>query len=416
MRFSSRSEKENFGKRRKLKDCDARSSAPRVQHQQNGPCFSGTLPVKAISIRIGTEALTDVASNLHSKALRTAASSSDASSDTMLFDCEDLPAAPNPNPGLTPIRDQDHQTLVGVHTQSRAAPPGKRGGQAADLNGGISYRTRTHDAAQSDERPRHELVYGFSADSVATCDEDKVSGCFITQQIGDIDRPLRLVVDRSPNFSALDEEDIAAQGCVIGETNHDPRLANASPFECGNQQEHSDADAAAGQPRTIDDGPWKRFLAIAENSSNHSLTAYASESDRMHYRPTMGVPTMANAESMPWSQHAIQGGQTCTNSSFCISASLPLVTRGSERDALRMQPQDEGKPDENPQRKQRDEDEQLWHTFVFGNEIPATSGSADEEAVVDAAENTPSRRVIPSSLRVRSLSSPPCQSVSLGLA
>jgi hypothetical protein len=380
--------------------------------------MSRVLPAEDIRIRVGPDALSELAPTQQApEAPHRAASLSDASSDTMLFDYGDPHVALNPSPKPAQIRDQNRHTFVGVQTQGRAAPPQMRGEglqahQPADLNGDISYRTRTCNAAHGERIP-HEHVQGSFAGHTSTYEEDKVSGCCITQRIGNVDRPLRLVVDRTPDFSALEEEDTAAHGYVIGEPNHDPGLANASLRGFGNQQDQSDADrAVAGQPHIVDDGPWRSFLAIADNSSNRSPTASASKTDRMHCRPTLQASKMAETLHVPWSQHATQGAQTRTNSTSGISVVLPLVTRGSERKTLRKQPQTERKPVTDSVNKQRDMDEYLWQTFVFRNGIPATSDSAGDYAEVNAAYSTSSRRVIPSTLLVGSLSSTPSEHIS----
>jgi len=321
MRFPSRSEKERIGKRRKLKDRnaltmrpkgDARSPDHRLPNR-HGLYMSGALPVEDISIRIGTDALSELTSMQQApEAPQRAASLSDTSSDTMLFDYADLHIDLNPSPKPVQIGNQDRQAFVGVHKQVRAAPPEMRGEglqapQAAGLNGETSYRTRTCGAAHS-ERAQHEHLQGNSAGNTSTYEGDKVSGCRITQRINNVDRPLLLVVDRTLDFSAGIKEDTAAHGSVIGTMNHGPRLANASLRGYGNQPDHSVADrAVAGQPQIVDDGPWRSFLAIADSSSNRSPTACVPTTNRMHYRPTLQVSKGPDTVSMPWSQHATKG-------------------------------------------------------------------------------------------------------------
>jgi hypothetical protein len=304
--------------------------------------MSGALPVEDVSIRIGTNALSDLAPTQQTpEAPQRAASLSNVSSDTMLFDYEIPRICTYPGPE-SQIGEQGPHAFVGAYGQVRAAPPEMRGEglqtHLNDLNGESSYQPETY-AATENKGIQHEHVQRSVAGDESH-DEDRVSGCYITQRLGDVDRSLRRVVDRTPDFSS-GFEDAGGQGRTIGEPIQDPGSTNAGLFAYGNHQDHSNAEAAmATQPQIVDDGPWRSFLVIAGDNSNGS----ASDMDATHYRPILRAPKISDTEPMYWSQHATGGGQTSPKSSSCISPSLSSITQGSDMDTIRKQAHEHGRP------------------------------------------------------------------------
>ncbi|KAF2686768.1 hypothetical protein K458DRAFT_402328 [Lentithecium fluviatile CBS 122367] len=432
MQFPSSSEKEKIGKRRKIegrgapttmpKGNPSPSRRPQTHHIQPPSAHArGALAGEKIRVRIGSDALSNLTPAQRTPiASQRAEPSRDESSDIMLFDYEeDLHTVPSPVHRPVRSEDQVARVFVGAHTPGRAAPPEMRGEglhahQASDRKRN-SYQTGRHGETQGNWTLQ-EHIQGLPAGNVPADEENKVSGCYITQHIEGVNRPLRLVVDRTSDLPPAVEGDAAPRGNAIGESSHVQDEANASLHEFGNHQQPSEPDGAlARHPQIVDDGPWRSLLSIPKYSSSRSTTADASVTQKLHYHSALQAFGVTDIEPLPWSQHATQGGRTCTDSSSYISASLPSIARASERDTLGKLSHDGSNGSKHGMslaKKQRDEDEQLWRTFVFSHENAAASGTVDYEAAVDRDEDTGSRRVIPSSVVVGPLRSTPFGTVS----
>jgi hypothetical protein len=418
--FLSSAEKEKIGKRRKIKggcmlEVMPRSNPsparqPENRHQRQPDFYMGSaLPTENIKIRVGTDALSST--QLTAVDTQAATIPHDSSSDIMLFDDEAIHSARQLSPGPARIADQEPRAFVGGHSQVRA-PPELRGeglqAQASDHKRGTPYRTRAFDGA-----PRDWAQSEYAQRSLASVgiynEANKVLACYMMQGIGGVDHPTHLVLDQASDFLPAVEGGTTQLGSMIGETNHVHFPANASLCEHGNHQEHSEANCAAvGQAQVVNDCDWWSFLSITGNISNRSITTDAGHSDTLSYDPTSLASKPATGTiPVPWSQRATQDGQTCPYSSSCVSASLPSITRDSEKGTLGRQLDKTSKWGLRLETKQQDEDEQLWQSFVFGNDIAAVSDVANDEVAVNADEDTVSRPAVPSSVVVGSPSSRP---------
>jgi hypothetical protein len=394
LRFPSAEEKRMIGKRRKIKDHRVQALAthlpvsPRQREAKNrtrgGPYMSGALPIEDISIRLGSDALTSTVPR---------PMSSTESSDTMLFDHEDVHAAPMLQPAA--MADHDPHALVGAQPEMWGEEL-QSNRQASDCGkvSGLSLQDRGLDV---DQRKCFQ-------------EEDRISGCYIAQAVGGVTRPLRLVVDRTSDPPPSFVESVAVQSDAIGVTNHANAPANADGHQNGNALEQSGLSNGMALPQIVDDGPWKSFLQGSSDSSSMSSSADALKDRELAYKTgtkawkrsnlikriqpleeglyhsAYQYPKKVEDNSKAWSQHATQGDVTHISRSSSVSTSLPSITRYNDR------------PHDGDERgKQWDEDEQLWE-----DEFAASTTRHD-----NAAEHEATASTFASCNAVRSFSSTP---------
>ncbi|KAF2643784.1 hypothetical protein P280DRAFT_216560 [Massarina eburnea CBS 473.64] len=389
LQFRSTEEKGMIGKRRKLKDHPVRaitkkSESPSQLRQDNkrnirhGHHTSRDFLKEDISIRIGSEALTAAVPR----------TTSSISSDTMLFDQQDLHTT-RTQPSA---RIEDHRTFVGVR-QHEMRGDDSQSNQFLDQN---------HVAAASRQMVGSQNNFGKIVKTVPQ-EEDRVSGCHLAQQVGGVTRPLCLIFDRTSNrsLSAPVEEEGAAQD--IGVTSHGYAPANARLDGKGNAHERSNVNnAMAGPPHNADDGAWRPFVAIPDDSSSVSMGVDASETDPQPYGPIYQGTRGLNVEPVTWSRHATQGNETLTNRSCTVSSSLPSITRYSKIDALEGRPHKDNKRGKQwGEDEDENEDEQLWETHLNNDQAALCNmeHSAEGERLAS--------RTIASCNAVRLLSSTP---------
>ncbi|KAF1962125.1 hypothetical protein CC80DRAFT_154703 [Byssothecium circinans] len=201
LQFRSPEEKKMIGKRRKPRDRGIRAvtKKPEVSlsrrefenSRPHGPYMNGTLPKEAISIRFGSDALTSAVPQTKSS----------ASSDTMLFDNESLHTAAVESP-MRIGDDHIPRTFVGAHE------PEMRGEHWQ------SHRYSDLDHVRGISRQKGgSLENHYQSADARFQEEDRLSGCYIAQQVGGVTRPLRLIFDRTSDSSPSSAEKYgAAQG------------------------------------------------------------------------------------------------------------------------------------------------------------------------------------------------------------
>lgn len=433
MHFQSSEEKDKIGKRRKIKDHRAATTLQSTRHRlvprlardegsnHPGLYMRGALQNEDIRIRIGTDALANLTPTQRpsagSRSLGVGVSR-DESSDTMLFDNEDLHTAQGQRVQPAPSDDQNPRVFVGVHSRARAAfrrlrgeptvrsiPPDGEGEVERCLGERNEGEGAGHDCTHY--KPSQENTsFGQSSQ-----ENDAISGCYITQRIGGVIGPLRLVFNHTSEPQPEIEDAQASDGNATVDTIRAHDSANARPRGKGSGKKHPDFSGAFAHPSGIvDDGPWRSLLPISDNGSSHSSAFDLSLIDKtdthQHRKPSRD----RDSEPTPWSQHATQGEPTCITSSSCVSASLPSITRDSETSATRTRMHNEGKRGRSLAKKDQDESEKLWRRMVFGSDnAPASDTTHDEYG---EEQERKSETLIPSSIAVASLSSTPFQSVS----
>jgi hypothetical protein len=382
LRFLSSREKNKIGKRRRT--TRGRGAAPR---RKNGDDFrdkdhypakdayaqvlggSGSRQtVDDIRIRIGTDAMTDICSTRLDQYTQ-----SHASPESMLFDQEE-PLAQERSAG-PPVKFQLH----------------------AATNAPEQARVTFHAPSTGEKQQRHSIARRSVASPFSYASEQKRFNCDqlellcqpttmtlrqtessthdfrLTHHAHGDKRAFRLAFSDSQS-TAGSRGGTASDVHQIGETRPfcDLDPADASKIEYvhqayGDGEQSVGAEASAGRA-IVDEGPWKKYLAISDGSS-HSDTARSSI---LHDYPTK---RHSNEAAMDWSQHATQGrGDQSRISSSSISHSLPSLPslRRGVRDPISAH-----HSDMSIIRRDRpvttalqctEEDEKNWQAFVFGSD------------------------------------------------
>ena len=364
-----------------------------------------------IRIRIGTDALTTAGSTELDMDER-----SHASSDPMLFDQQthdtEQPEAPNTvqhdvhevhrlNHISTPSHDQTNRRDSLVATRRArdgfSSPQDPTGGTFLDRDMSHSLRVR-------------QALPGFANQSTSKetrASEDIGQGLRITQQVGRVDQPSRLI------FPGSVSSDVPRSGTTFykhgyGGTVHAFEASRADKPQTGhmhglgNEIEPHSKSEAAPSVFIVDEKPWKSSLNIPNESSSHSDTANDSENSVLHQHPR---PIGREAERTSWSQHATQGDQTHASSSF-ISASLPSVKRDIRTRHSAREPHARANRANQATSSKMNEDELIWQKFVLGSEDASSSVLTRECEDVEQSISRGSSGYLPLSVAVSSISSP----------
>jgi hypothetical protein len=364
-----------------------------------------------IRIRIGTDALTTACPTEPTEDER-----SYASSDPMLFDqpthdTEQLDAPKKVQQDIQEVHRLDH-----IPTPSHD-PTNRRDSlvAAGRIRGGFSPPQLTTDDASLDRAmSRNSRVRQTMPDFAnrSTTKETRASenldqGLQSMQYFEGIDQPLRLV------FPASISSDVARRGATIQEHGYDGMVhafeashagdsRTGHMHRLGNEIELHTESEAAPAVSIVDEKPWKSFLNIPNESSSHSATANDSENSVLHQYPR---PTRREAERTSWSQHATQGGQTHTSSSF-ISASLPSVKREIRTRHSAQDPRTRANRGNQATSRKMNEDELIWQKFVLGSNDASSSVSTCECEDLEQSISKGSSGYLPLSIAVSSISSP----------
>lgn len=291
----------------------------------------------------------------------------------------DAPHRAAPKPGQQ--ADPNACRFVGAPTHAhrnstRGSMP--RSQQLCDLDGSVASmragRNEGFDASAND----WNTVNLSAKDNVSSNKKGEVSNYCITQQVKG-SALARLTFETATEFSAVAPIKNASSCNLIGESNHDHCTANAAVAGSGN------VHMAPRLPRSIDEGPWMAFLPGQAHS--YSLSVADDLSDQRAPHPV--------SEFASWSQRATQGTRTPGNASLCVSPSLPWITRKGDSDERRervhMGTGKSGCP-----KKQRDENDQLWQSLVFGSGKPDSTDGDAETATRPNKVGMDERRTLPS--------------------
>ena len=384
LRFPSSKEKDKFGKRRtrpgshhatlgrKLDD-DFGGCQPHAAGEAFTGAFKGGATrsnVEDIKIRIGADVLTNAYSTQAEEHAQ-----SYASSDSMLFDQESPPSRQHPGKldPAPPANPQLHATLD-ASEQISDASLALLAGETCPYCHGNWYRGRPSGRDASGQgmlacssllelHVQHAAVEPKATDEYTGTPDYRPMPC----SHGDARSP-RLVFGGSP--------DIAPGSHEIGETKDfdESKLAAVSQTEYVRRaniaMEQSYAEEASAAPAIVDEGDWKRYLAIFD-------TAAQPENSTLQHVSAVRHDSEAAAN---WSQYATasQGHGASTSS---ISAFLPCVKRGIGKHisahSLAIDAGYQGIRDETTLER-LDNDERNWRAFVLGSDDQSSVQSADD--------------------------------------
>lgn len=379
---------------------------------QHAGAFIGDMKTNLndIRIRIGTDALTTACSTE-----RIEYDQSHASSDLMLFDQQ---AHDTEQPDTHETAQHGVQEVHQLEISTLSHDPANGGDHfvpARQARNDFSSPRIVADNALPDRavtrnpRRMRQALPGFldrSTPRGSVASEDIARALQITQQVEGIDQPLRLVFPGSIS-SGASHNGTTVHNHGLGGTVHAFEVYHAGKYKTGNMhhldnaiESHSEGEAAPAVS-IVDDKPWKSFKNIPDESSSHSATANDSERSVLHQHPT---PKIHEAERTSWSQHATQGEQTHTSSSF-ISASLPSVKRDAQTRHSIHGPRTRANYVSHTSR-QMNEDEQIWQTFVLGSNDTSSSLSTRKGQDGGQSITKGSSGYLPLSAAVSSISSP----------
>lgn len=400
MHFASSKEKDRIGKRRKTgrrpstrrknNEESARQTVHDTASQNPGPYVGGALQrdVEDITVQIGTDALTTQPSmqRFDQAHPQTAAAPRAPSSDSMLFDHEHLYTALE-----EPMQSTRHvspssvvrmESSTHVHTVPRLEPFSQRPDFTQQRKG--CQQSHASYTPKAKEANRNQLIQRAPPD---------VSTFHITHRIGGVERPMCFVFDRSSDISsvggATDSLHVADAGL--------PAFGHAKSALGNNKHGSSDVGSAC-PPAIADDGLWKSFLVIPDDSSSRPTTAGMSRSGLLHSFQLSPEKRASEAGPGVGSRQGTLGDQTCMHSSSSLSASLPSLTPEQDRDqGMRRGQSGDGNRIENP--------EKLWQWFVLGGGHGVDSDTMHEGGTGEGKNsNLGSPRFFPSSLAVASCS------------
>ncbi|KAF2005750.1 hypothetical protein P154DRAFT_571050 [Amniculicola lignicola CBS 123094] len=371
MHFTSRREKDRIGKRRKIEGRPVLHQHRNAQimrqnaydnHEGNRTGHRmrpvGKHVVEDIRIQIRSDALTR---ETPMPQLDPGAPSSE-SSDPMLFDDEELfsSTAHLQSKGLdhaTPLRPRPNvvqqRSAVVELAPGPTSQPTLRKPECSPKN-----------SSCIDKRDPTQCAFKHVPGNASPRKEGGGTNCHIMQG----SRPLCLEFDQ-----------------VSADYAHTDNVCSAGRIQFGSGGDDTSNDMAQARPALIDDdGLWREFVLLDDNSS-HSATT-----DRWRLS-TSQIPTMQDTGRMSrflsasGSQHATFGDWT-GNVSSPPSASLP-----SMRARNRLH-----KPEKTPGEGQlngrfatyKDDSEDLWKSYVFGEESDVASDTAFSEQEAKSASHT----------------------------
>jgi hypothetical protein len=364
-----------------------------------------------IRVRIGTDALTTACSADPDEDER-----SHASSDLMLFDQQthdtEQPEAPKTiQHEVQEVHRVDHIPTPSHDSAKRGdslVPTGRARDRLSSPQLTTEYALPERDISRN-FRMRHTLS-GFANRSMtkrAGSSDDLDQGFRTMQHFHGIDQPLRLV------FPASISSDLARSGTTLHKHGHDGTIHAFETSHAGKSQighmhrlgndngPHPESEAAPAVS-IVDEKPWKSFLNIPNESSSHSATANDSEKSVLHQHPRR---SRREAERSSWSQHATQGDQTHTSSSF-ISASLPSVKRDIRTRHSAQDPRTRANRVNQATPREMNGDELIWQKFVLGSNDAPSSVYTHACEDVEQSMSKGSSGYLPLSVAVSSISSP----------
>jgi len=415
MQFVSIKEKSRIGKRRKL-DAKTATSTPRrtpaasrcrtgrdqlVGHDDT--FMSGALPVLTtadnIRIRIGSDALTTVASTQANNDAW-----SQTNSDSMLFDEEGEDAtqvpesdAPRSIPSASHAHAADPRLDVSLRVQSDRSYSPEQGSYA---------RNNPTQRPDNHAKRNHHTAAGLDVLDQSSHESEATGPSYrLTHHVGGVERPLKLVFGKrrpsmtSPAASAIHR---------IGELQHVHADLTAKETKTGYVSRNFGEPHQLGvrrhpRPPSIDDQePWRPYVDAGTSSSGHVRVDDGTGTSV----PQPHVPARnTKVDRTSWPQHAAQGNLTHVNLSR-VSASLPAVTpRGGRVPDARALPR-------LSLIKEVNNDEALWQSFVLGSDPQFaiqtihTHNEASEDSMSRATKGYASTR-LPLSNAVTSVSSTP---------
>ncbi|KAF2865144.1 hypothetical protein BDV95DRAFT_612934 [Massariosphaeria phaeospora] len=426
LQFLPSREKSKIGKRRKTRELPPiAQDANKRQTQRPLQNYDGHLDpymsretrngVQDIRVRIGTDALTN---QTHPKPQTTdcehsptRGGSDGASSDPMLFDHEDLHIASRTSARATFSPSQYLGAFVGVSAPVYSDPPQKplRGDTSADHHR-LSIRPNKTDLDKHEysRKPRPRMP------TEAQGSAEKIGSCFqITEIVAGVERPLRFVFDQSSDPTDVGVR-IPSQGGMIGDAPCGVDTANAAGYAfgrtkngIGDKHEDADVDKVFAPPSIVDDGPWKTFLGIPEDSSSHDASTGNTKADLSNSPQKWAGKEDVEVPHAMGSQHATLGDQTCISLSSCVSDSLPSLREHGERNMPGNQFRVKEKLGGQLSRTRRrgvEEVDELWQRMVLGSNPShsADESELDETSTSNHAEKDQSR-LFPSSTDTGSL-------------
>lgn len=368
--------------------------------------MSGALPVLAaadnIRVRIGSDALTTVASTQVASTQPINYAPSQASTDSMLFDEELNDTAPQ----------KTARTLHGGFSTDKRddAGPISTARQLAEVSGscptqrelpGYQDLTRELDK-QADERIRHDTAEQNTVDQVDPQSEATQTSYRLTHHVGGVECPLKLRfggghsgrVQKTASPTDTSGEMQRVRGHLDGEAleiGHAPRNVG---------EHHQTAVRRQPYPYPIDDAePWRSYLDMATGSPGKDVgTAPSVPQPHVAARNT-------RAEDACRSQYGVQGNLTHVNlstlSACAQTQKRPRVRRLEARPLLSAAaPKGYGK------------DEALWRNIAIGSDPQSaietihTLDEISEDSTLGATKGYASTRQ-PLSRTVTSVSSTP---------
>ncbi|CAN9162193.1 unnamed protein product [Alternaria alternata] len=376
LRFQSSREKSRIGKRRRTKK--GRSAAPRQRDNEEfrdkdlelandnfSRMLRGSGPhqnVDNMRIRIGTDAMTSIYSTQLNQYAQ-----SHASSELMLFDQEGPLAQQRSEKPLVNLQ------LHAATSASEQARVNSRAPSTGEQPQCYSIARRNVASLSSGASEQGGIIGDqLGLQCQPTTITSRQTGSFthefrLTHHVHSGERAFRLAFSGS-NSAAGSRSRTASDDYQIGETQPfcNPDSALPSKTEHMHQvdidMEHPvNVEISAGHA-IVDEGPWKTYLAISDDSS-HSDTARSSF---LHDHPTT---KQDNEAATNWSQQATHGqGDQSRVSSSSISASLPSLTRRI-REPILTHPSGvtaiRRKEPVTTALRSLDEDEKNWRAFVF---------------------------------------------------
>lgn len=331
-----------------------------------------------LRIRIGTDALTTVASTLPSEP-----NQSLASSESMLFDQQSQDAEPRAatqsaiSIASSPGAVEQSRAVENVCTRPRSHLTNEQ------LPHDDIARAKVHGKLLRPHRSRKHMVQsrggGMLDEREESASKHQDPQFQITQYVEGVSQPFRLVFDSSHSFGDDRIHDDSIREAESGGTSCASDAAHADGPKKKNMHEHggttetqfeSEAVAASAIVDVdVDEALWKSVLDLAEQSSSHTRASMTTGTSAVH---THHKARGHEVESCSCSQHATQGDQSRIGSPL-ISASLPSLKREAQ---LNTNVQGAKNVERRNLRTSTmlDQEEQLWQNFVFDSGEGPSSG------------------------------------------
>ncbi|KAH7380482.1 hypothetical protein DE146DRAFT_793699 [Phaeosphaeria sp. MPI-PUGE-AT-0046c] len=336
--------------------------------------------LNGIRIRIGTDALTTVASTKPSHDNQSCVSSESMLFDQQTHDAErlDAPRSAKPMPSLV---DAVKHTLPRENNHVRL------NSQWADgqLQHDCTARAGNSGEGMGLHRSRRQTVRArvdrrlLAKDEVAR--EQSCQQLQITQYGEGMSRAFRYVFGSS-NSSECNQCHSSIRELENGGTKCACDAAHAGGTKKRHMHEFSDKPrlpfeseaATASAIVDVDEAVWKSVLGLAEQSSSQTRASNESEASAVHAHPK---GRSHEVEHYSWSQHATQGDRTRIGSSL-IPASLHSLEL-----EVQLNTDVHNRANNTKHRNLRtntllDQEEQLWQDFVFGSGEAPCSGEGHD--------------------------------------